>query len=104
MALAIRSRKSAAFALDLAELVEDEKMRHLLEASLDPGGCFRQRRFVQTASARAGAAVLEQRGAMAGGEILEDHVASPVAAVEGLMLQDAGERQSQRAASAGRGS
>ena len=91
--------QSAAFALDLAELVEDKEVRHLLEASLDPGGRFRQRRLVQTTAARAGAAVLEQSGAMTGGEILENHVASPVPADECLVLQHAGERQSQGAAS-----
>ena len=82
-----------------AQLVEDKKLRHILEASLNSRGRFRQRRFVQTTSARTGAAVLEQRGTMTRRQILENHIASPVSALEGLMLQDAGERQAQCAAS-----
>ena len=82
--------QATAFALDLAELVEDEKLRRMFEAALDPRRGFRQRRFVQTTSARAGAAVLEQRGAMAGGQILENDVASPVAIRE---RPDAAERR-----------
>jgi hypothetical protein len=43
---------------------------------------------------RAGTAVLVQRGAMACGKILQNHVASPVVTREGLMLQNADQRQS----------
>ena len=50
--------QAAAFTLDFTELVEDEKLRRMFKASLYPYGRFRQRRFVQTTSARAGAAVL----------------------------------------------
>ncbi len=64
--------------------------------SLDPRRCLRQRRLVKTTSARAGAAVLEQGGAMAARKILENHVASPVGALEGLVLHDAGERPEAR--------
>jgi hypothetical protein len=43
-------------------------------------------------------AVFEQRGAMAGGQILKKHVAAPIGPLESLMLQDASERQTERAA------
>ena len=82
-----------------AQLVEDGKLRHLFEASFNSRGSFRQRRLVQATSARAGTTVLEQGGAMTRRQILEDHIASPVSILERLMLQDAGERQAQCAAS-----
>jgi hypothetical protein len=51
--------QAAAVALDLTELVEDKKLRRVFKASLYPRGCFRQRRFVQATSPRAGATILE---------------------------------------------
>ena len=72
----------------------------MLEAARNSRGCFRKRRFVEPASARAGAPVLEQGRAMARGQILENHIAPAVATLKDLMLQDASKRQSQRAACA----
>ncbi len=66
----------------------------MFKASLYPRGCFRQRRFVQATSPRAGAAILEQGRAMARHQILKNHIAPPVATLKGPMLHDTGKRQS----------
>ena len=73
MALAIRSRNPPPSHSILPNLLRTRSCGARPKASLDPCGGFRQRRLVQTASARAGAAVLEQGGAMAGGHLPEPH-------------------------------